>query len=162
MCLCRGPSRTSVHHVRCYVPTSPSWSFGFKFLRVPSVYVFVRTCVCACACCCSCGRGLVSVMFPRTVVQYASSRPLPRQHILFERPFWLLLRYLCSNTCPSHIEWRATGRLVPAHTHRNCVLGPSRFLQVTDGLVLSRGSSAAQQNGGAVPCCHPLFIPVVV
>jgi hypothetical protein len=52
--------------------------------------------------------------------------------------------------------------LVPARTHRHCVLGPSRFLQVTDGLVLSRGSSAALQNGCAVPCCNPLFIRLVV
>ena len=57
-----------------------------------------------------------------------------------------------------HIDGRATGRLVPAHS----LLGPSRFLQVTNGFVLSRGSSAASQNGCAVPCCHPLFIPVVV
>ena len=62
----------------------------------------------------------------------------------------------------SHIDGPATGRLVPAHTHPHCVLGPSRFLQVTDGFVLSRGSSAAQQNGCAIPCCHPLFIPLVV
>jgi hypothetical protein len=67
-----------------------------------SEYVCVCAYVCACACCCSCGCGLVSVLFPRTVVQYASpSRPLPRQHMLFERPFWLLLRS-CVKTPARH------------------------------------------------------------
>jgi hypothetical protein len=63
----------------------------------PSVYVFVRTCVRAraaadAAVClsksCFMYRCALSTLLLRT-------RPLPRQHILFERPFCLLLRYLC-------------------------------------------------------------------
>ena len=47
-CICRGPSRTSVHHVRCYVHLrhGRSMQVVLQLLRVPpSVYVFVRTCV---------------------------------------------------------------------------------------------------------------------
>jgi hypothetical protein len=45
ICLCRGPSRTPVHHVRCYVPPSRSWSFGFKLSL--SSFAF-RVCMCLC------------------------------------------------------------------------------------------------------------------
>ena len=68
----------------------------------------------------------------RCAVRFSFSAAAAPAHTL-RTPLCLLLRYLCLNTCPSHIDGRATGRLVPAHTHRHCVLGPSRFLQVTDG-----------------------------
>jgi len=56
-------------------------------------------------------------MFPRTVVQYASpSRPLPRQHILFERPFWLFLRNLC---LPVTHRWGSVG--LSSHSSSVCV-----------------------------------------
>ena len=72
---------------------------------VPSSSECISVCayVCVRVRCCSCDCGRVSVMVPRTVVQCASpSRPLPRQHILFERPFWLLLRYLFFETLAHH------------------------------------------------------------
>ena len=45
ICVCRGPSRTPIHHVRCYVPPSRSWSFGFK-LSLRSLAF--RVCMCLC------------------------------------------------------------------------------------------------------------------
>jgi hypothetical protein len=53
----------------------------------------------------------------RTTLQYAShSRPLQRQHMLFECPLCFLLRCLC--VVPFTCDGRATGRLVLAHTPR--------------------------------------------
>jgi hypothetical protein len=93
----------------------------------------------------------------RTTLQYAShSQPLQRQHtlrvpLLISSPL-LVRRSLI-------IDGRAIGWLVAAHTPPHCVLGPSRFLQVTGGFVLSKGSSAALLNRCAIPCCHLLFVP---
>jgi hypothetical protein len=50
MCLCCGPSRTYVDHVRFYAPPSPQWSFDINLSFRPlefRVSLFVRTCVCA-------------------------------------------------------------------------------------------------------------------
>jgi len=161
ICLCRGPSRTSVHHVRCYVPPSPSWSFGFKLsfhslaFRPVSMCLCVRVCVRVLlqmrlwAC-------LSHVSTYRCAERFSFSAAAAPAHTL-RAPLLPSSPQLVSRRS-SHIDGRATGLLVPAHSS----LGSSRFLQVTDGLVLSRGSSPVQQNGCAVPCCHPLFIPVVV
>ena len=71
----------------------------------------------------------------RTTIQYAShSQPLQRQHTL--RVPLLISAPLLVRRCLV-IDGRAMGWLVPAHTPR--VLGPSRFLQVTGGFVLSKG-----------------------
>jgi hypothetical protein len=122
-----------------------------------SVYVFVRACVRARAAAdAAVGLSkscflvpLCSTLLLLGASTFSSSALLPSSPLLVSRR-------------SSHIHGRATGRLVPILTHRHCVLGPSRFLQVTDGFVLSKGSSAALRNGCAVPCCHPLFMPVVV
>ena len=122
-----------------------------------SVYVFVRACARARAAAdAAVGLSkscflvpLCSTLLLLGASTYSSSALLPSSPLLVSRR-------------SSHIHGRATGRLVPILTHRHCVLGPSRFLQVTDGFVLSKGSSAALRNGCAVPCCHPLFMPVVV
>jgi hypothetical protein len=91
----------------------------------------------------------------RTTLQYAShSQPLQRQHTLRAPPLisspLLVRRSLV-------IDGRAMGWL--AHTPPHCVLGPSRFLQVTGGFVLSKGSSAALLDRCAIPCCYLLFVP---
>jgi hypothetical protein len=157
--------RTPVHHVRCYMPPSPSWSFGFKLsfhslaFRPVSMCLCVRVCVRVLlqmrlwAC-------LSHVYTCRCAVRFSFSAAAAPAHTL--RAPLLPSSPLLVSRRSTYIDGRATGRLAPIHTHRHCVLGPSRFLQVTDGLVLSRGSSPAQQNGCAVLCCHPLFIPVVV
>jgi hypothetical protein len=169
MCLCCGPSRTSVDHVRSYAPPSPvrGWSFGFKLSFRPLAFrVYLCLCVHAFACALLQLRQwacLSHALTNRSTVRFSFSAATAPAHAL-RAPLLpsspLLVLTLAHRS--SHIDGRATGRLVPAHTHPHCVLGPSRFLQVTDGFVLSRGSSAAQQNGCAIPCCHPLFIPLVV
>jgi hypothetical protein len=45
ICLCRGPSRTPVHHVCCNVPPSRSWSFCFKLSFRSLAF---RVCMCLC------------------------------------------------------------------------------------------------------------------
>ena len=148
------------HHVRCYVPPSRSWSFCFKLsFRSLAFRVYMCLCVRVCvrvllqmrlwAC-------LSHVSTYRCAVRFSFSAAAAPAHTL-RAPLLPSSPQLVSRRS-SHIDGRATGLLVPAHSS----LGPSRFLQVTNGFVLSRGSSAALQNGCAVPCCHPLFIPVVV
>ena len=143
ICLCRGPSRISVHHVRCYVPPSPSWSFPVSMCLCVRMCVRVLLQMRLWAC-------LSHVSTYRCAVRFSFSATAAPAHTL-QAP-------LLPSSPLLHIDGRATGRLVPAHS----LLGPSRFFQVTNGFVLSRGSSAASQNGCAVPCCHPLFIRVVV
>ena len=72
----------------------------------------------------------------RTTIQYAShSQPLQRQHTL-RVPLLISAPLLVRRSLV--IDGRAMGWLVPAHTPPRCVLGPSRFLQVTGGFVLSK------------------------
>jgi len=123
-------SRSFSHHA------SVTFMGGFKLS-----FHSVAFRVCMCLCVRVCVRVLVQlrlwaclshVFTYRCAVRFSFSAAAAPAHTL-RTPLCLLLRYLCLNTCPSHIDGRATGRLVPAHTHRHCVLGPSRFLQVTDG-----------------------------
>jgi len=50
ICLCCGPSRTSVHRVRFYAPPSPQWSFGSNLSFRPLAFrVYLCLCVRVCA-----------------------------------------------------------------------------------------------------------------
>jgi hypothetical protein len=73
----------------------------------------------------------------RTTLQYAShSQPLQRQHTL-RVPLLIASPLLVRRSL--FIDGRAMGWLVLAHTPPHCVLGPSRFLQVTGGFGSPRG-----------------------
>jgi hypothetical protein len=162
ICLCRGPSRTPVHHVRCYVPSSRSWSFCFK-LSFHSLAFRVYMCLCVRVCV----RVLLQMRLwaclshastYRCAVCFFSAAAAPA-HTSAPAGFFSAS---CVKTPARHTSMGERRVGWPVHTHGQCVLIPSRFLQVTDGLLLSRGSPPAQQNWCAVPCCHPLFIPVIV
>ena len=126
---------------------------------VPSVYVFVRTCVRARAAA-DAGVGLSKSFFhvPLCSTLLLLGRCRARTHSSSASSAFFSAS--CVETLARHTSMGERRVGWSQLTHR--VLGPSRFLQVTNGLVLSRGSSPAQQNGCAVLCCHPLFIPVVV
>jgi len=129
--------------------------------RVPSVYVFVRTCVRARAgavaavglsqscfhvpLCCTLlllGRCRAST--------YSSNAPLSSSPLL-------VFKHL-----PVTHRWASDGSVGPSSHSSSLCVGTLALLAGDRRVVLSRESSAAQQNGCAVPCCHPLFIPVVV
>jgi hypothetical protein len=155
ICLCRGPSRTPVHHVRCYVPPSRSWSFGFKLsLRSLAFRVCVRARAAADA-----AVGLSKSCFhvPLCSTLLLLGRCRARTH---------------SSSAPSGFFSASCVETLARHTSMGeRRVGWSQFTLIVIvcwdpraffGLVPSRGSSPALQHGCAVPCCHPLFIPVVV
>jgi len=98
ICLCRGPSRTPVHHVRCYVPPSPSWSFGFKLSFHSLAFRPVSMCLCVRVC----------------------------VRVLLQMRLWACLSHVSTYRCAVRFSFSAA--TAPAHTRREPLLASSPLL----------------------------------
>jgi hypothetical protein len=160
ICLCRGPSRTPVHHVRCYVPPSRSWSFGFK-LSLRSLAFRV----CMCLCVRVCVRVLLQmrlwaclshVSTYRCAIRFSFSAAAAPAHtlrasLLASSPLLVLKRF------PVTHRWASDGSVGPSsHSSPLCV----------DTLALFAGDRRARAHHGIVSStttrvCRPVLPPTL-